>query len=621
MQAADLVNDEKMIKYGKTLKTSPVSRNTARSYMTEMAEAIASPSRQSALHKVSNISLKRQAAADPLLAAAMYARFLNQYKEDFANGLISTPMPGAHQVWNVDEMGLPPNGDGYAATFTLGHGALRGFRSVYGEKSPYWASILFASRADGQLHIPPTVVHQGASTTTLPLSFAKNLMDDGVIHASPSGYMDQDGFRKFAVHFVAFSGAKPGNFQYLYLDGHESHWDSEALAYLLNNSVRPMFLKSNDSINDQPNDNGMNSRLRSVYNLELEQWKLEHMSMALTPPRFNTVFASAWKKYISDPSLPALIVRAFAKTGIWPMTSQVDVQSPVAMQRIQLAEMFVRGDENRDKIKRMKEEHFVKTLLPSLTTKECSEGALSTDFSAADAATTPHITPPMQVTTTESNSAASVTMTSRANTLPADAETSTSLTFEHVNMMTAIRLRNVVNPDTAPKEYIAVVHKAVMDVVDKRYLKPIQELRDMMAEEERDSKIRVPMPQADTTGRYPGTKEGLPVAWSVVDSAKAVEANRKAKKEATEKKAHDAIITKGVKYLELQAVKRQFLETRRTTGDLWKVNMGLKELNPVYKAFGGTGSGLRKAELVQKISELLVANVVQEEDEDEEEEV
>ena len=68
------------------------------------------------------------------------------------------------------------------------------------------------------------------------------------MHATPSGYQDRDGFLK-----VEYCGPKRP--QYVYVDGHDSHFDSEALDLLASNHVYVFFLKSNNSEEDQPNDN------------------------------------------------------------------------------------------------------------------------------------------------------------------------------------------------------------------------------------------------------------------------------------------------------------------------------------------------------------------------------
>ena len=74
-----------------------------------------------------------------------------------------------------------------------------------------------ACRADGQLVIPPFVVHESQE---LSAYFAKYLPTDWGIHVTKSGYMDRDGWFKICKHFMKYCGAtRP---LYLFFDGHDS---------------------------------------------------------------------------------------------------------------------------------------------------------------------------------------------------------------------------------------------------------------------------------------------------------------------------------------------------------------------------------------------------------------
>jgi hypothetical protein len=65
--------------------------------------------------------------------------------------------------------------------------------------------------------------------------------------------------------FVQQSNASADNPQFLFLDGHDSHWDSDALKYAKDKHVHVFFLKAGDSENDQPLDNGPNALLKRCY--------------------------------------------------------------------------------------------------------------------------------------------------------------------------------------------------------------------------------------------------------------------------------------------------------------------------------------------------------------------
>ena len=79
---------------------------------------------------------------------------------------------------------------------------------------------------------------------------ALGLPSDWIVHATPSGYQDRDGFLKVGTEFVEYCGPKRP--QYVFMDGHHSHFDSEALDLLASKHVYVFFLKLNNSEEGQP---------------------------------------------------------------------------------------------------------------------------------------------------------------------------------------------------------------------------------------------------------------------------------------------------------------------------------------------------------------------------------
>ena len=65
------------------------------------------------------------------------------------------------------------------------------------------------------------------------------------------------------------------------MDGHDSHFDSEAVDLLASKHVYVFFLKSNNSEEDQPNDNGPNRSFTALYDLHYDDWL--HQSLAMAP--------------------------------------------------------------------------------------------------------------------------------------------------------------------------------------------------------------------------------------------------------------------------------------------------------------------------------------------------
>ena len=226
--------------------------------------------------KKSDQSHKRTAASNPLLDFVMRTKMDEVYQAHHALTILATRRPRADQVWNGDEIGIPPNGK-YRATYNNRvQRGLRGFRMVTGEKNPFWATLFYFTRGDGARPVPPMVIHQGGKEKRMRASAGIYLPDGWLSHCTTSGYMDRAGVRALAQGFVQHSGASAANPQYLYWDGHDSHWDADALDYFAKNHVFVFFLKANDSANGQPNDMGPNRNWKAIYATVVGEWQAAH---------------------------------------------------------------------------------------------------------------------------------------------------------------------------------------------------------------------------------------------------------------------------------------------------------------------------------------------------------
>jgi hypothetical protein len=189
------------------------------------------------------------------------------------------------------------------------------FKPQRGERAPFWCTILFFTRGDGQCPIAPTVVHQATEVTA---DLFMSLPNNWVCHATPSGYMDRDGWFKTVTYFVTLPGVSKGNPQYLFFDGHDSHWDSDALEYMVQHDVNPFFLKSGDSEKDQPNDNGPNCSMKGCYNDEKAEYDEKWVTIMLfVPSQMNLVLTGMWRRFLSKAA--PIIMSAFFKTKISPL--------------------------------------------------------------------------------------------------------------------------------------------------------------------------------------------------------------------------------------------------------------------------------------------------------------
>jgi len=95
-------------------------------------------------------------------------------------------------------------------------------------------------------------------------------LPDVLVETTGSGSMTQEVFLVYAKHFVS---CLPSNHQpvILFLDGHGSRWNLDALQFLMSNCVFPFILPSHTSIWSQPNDAGVNKCFHSAVEQICEQ--------------------------------------------------------------------------------------------------------------------------------------------------------------------------------------------------------------------------------------------------------------------------------------------------------------------------------------------------------------
>ena len=76
-------------------------------------------------------------------------------------------------------------------------------------------------------------------------------------------------------------------------------------------------MKSGDSENDQPNDNGPNACMKGIYNETKELWSEKFGTTSFTPGFMNQVIVCTWGLYKLKAA--PIIVNAFKKTRIYPL--------------------------------------------------------------------------------------------------------------------------------------------------------------------------------------------------------------------------------------------------------------------------------------------------------------
>ena len=90
------------------------------------------------------------------------------------------------------------------------------------------------------------------------------------------------------TQFSNICRASPVKNQILLFDGHNSHFDNRALIQIQSKNIQPFIIEVGDSINDQPNYNGPNSKLKALYNILKSKYILKYGTTRLQPHRMNS---------------------------------------------------------------------------------------------------------------------------------------------------------------------------------------------------------------------------------------------------------------------------------------------------------------------------------------------
>ena len=184
-----------------------------------------------------------------------------------------------------------------------------------GEQSPLWCTLLVFTQAYGKCFIPPIIVHQSKQySQDLQLNIPMNQK----FHHTPSGYMDSEGWIKSMTQFYNLCSVSPVNNQTIFFSGHGSHFENCALRQINCRKIKPLVLKVGDPINNHPNDNVPNYKLKSLCNVTKDVLILKYGTTKFLPRHMNSVLVEAWDTF--KVSADNIIRDRFAKINLPPLT-------------------------------------------------------------------------------------------------------------------------------------------------------------------------------------------------------------------------------------------------------------------------------------------------------------
>jgi len=510
--------------------------------------------------KVSNLSQKRAIASLDEKHHVMISKVEAMYQKYYANGKLTTERPEANQVSNFDEIGVEAEQhNNYAPTFTLGRKGERGYRVVTGEHSEFWITIGVMTTADGDM-APWTLIHQSAAEG-IRGHFLSHVPDDFIVGATESGYMDVDTFERTMIGFAYYLRKKLRNnlIHFVNIDGHYSHFSSELISELENEwNIILFFLQSNNSIKDQPNDNGTNAVIAATLRDEHAKFKQSFPNVPMDPYFANKYIANAYFAMTTgrlQSHLKATIIKSYEKTKLHPIGGTAVEEPPKKR--------------------------------PSLVSRLYLD---DTDGQATD----------NTLLTNSNTTITSITTHHQKKHIPHHSDS----TIISVN---SIEVNNE-NKDTVKLAISAVAY----DFLSKSFITPASEVKKMLNERDKAKKSLVPKPDAfpsKANNKQPDTSTGSE-ASALLEQLVAINKRKNEELEIKDKKHQEKTLAKAQQVVEDEANSKivQAMHIDKSKGDWQKLL--LPQLKSAYRglktgASNVTVSGTCKKDIIALIEACL----------------
>ena len=327
----DMIKDKKLkSKKGNEL----VNAKIPRSYMAQMQNRVESRlDAKEVSKKASGVSQKRAVAANPLLQHRWVVNVvLPHYKKLRDEGILQTDQPPPKNIHNYDEVGSDDDGKInrvstlYFTNNDLNRSTDRQIQIKSAERASFHNSLLVGNNATGDLdtEAEPFIIKQSADTElrgdlTWKLDkYEASGLEIGIGH-SPSGYSTQDIFDRMIRRLVLKCKCSVTDPHFAFFDAHDSHMGPDTLQFCLDRGMHVFFFPSNNSINDQPEDNGPNGMLQAIINRKLQDWNVVHSAICMNQVFMNEVLVDALYEFTHHPKRVQCVINAFASCNLSPM--------------------------------------------------------------------------------------------------------------------------------------------------------------------------------------------------------------------------------------------------------------------------------------------------------------
>ena len=131
-----------------------------------------------------------------------------------------------------------------------------------------------------------------------------------------SGWVNEDLFGKWLIHFKNFTKCSPGNPVLLVADNYSSHISLKIFYFLRENRIKFVTIPTHTSHHLQPLDVLFLKPLKINYAENVRLWLMQNLGQVVTPSRIAGIFSKA---YLSS-SRMELAVSGFAAAGIFPFS-------------------------------------------------------------------------------------------------------------------------------------------------------------------------------------------------------------------------------------------------------------------------------------------------------------
>ena len=110
------------------------------------------------------------------------------------------------------------------------------------------------------------------------------------------------------------------NCQAIFFDGNESNFDVDAVYQIELIFYQNNFINEGDKNNDQPNNNGVNTMLKTIY-------KKIHDNTKFTPSHTNTIFSKMCNNFKSDSGREIIYIFSKKPSCHWILQNQYKVHA------------------------------------------------------------------------------------------------------------------------------------------------------------------------------------------------------------------------------------------------------------------------------------------------------